>query len=128
MAIEQWQVYHVQNCRHAKPAPKDKFVVVACLDNSVPYGFFINSLIGNYIQKRPLLLVCEARILQAEHSFLAYDSWVDCTGIYAYTVSELQNYRGTLSPNGVQVVMNSVAKCSTLTRRYKRMIQEQHNP
>lgn len=39
-----WEVFHMLSCRHAKPVPKDKFIVIAYVNPS-PHGFFINSRI-----------------------------------------------------------------------------------
>lgn len=122
MAIELWQVFHVLNCRHVLPAPKNKFVVIACIDGGIPYGFFINSAINAFVSARPHRLVCEAPILSTEHPFLSYDSWIDCQVIYPYTVSELSNQRGVLSQNAITATRNAVAQCRVLERRFQRLI------
>jgi hypothetical protein len=58
-----WEIFHVTSCRHAKPNPKDKFVVIVYVNPS-PHGFFINSRINAFIAKKPNLLCCEASILK----------------------------------------------------------------
>ena len=122
MAIEQWQVFHILNCRHALPFPKNKFVVIACVDGEIPYGFFINSAVNRYTLSRPYLLACESQILSAEHPFLSHDSWVDCRAIYPYTLHELSDLRGTLSGPAIAATLEAVKRCSVLPRRFKKMI------
>lgn len=122
MAIHRWQVYYVRNCRHALPAPKNKFVVIACIDGGIPRGFFINSAVNTYIQARPYLFACEAHILVEEHPFLSHDSWVDCQNIFPFTVYELSDLRGTLSANAITSTRSAVEDCSVLKRRFKTII------
>lgn len=74
-------------CRHAKPNPKNKYVVIAYIDPT-PHGFFINSIINTFIKKRPYLLACEAKIISSQHNFLRYDSYVDCRDIFPFSVEE----------------------------------------
>lgn len=33
-----WEIFYVQSCRHTKPNPKDKFVLIA-YTNPSSYGF-----------------------------------------------------------------------------------------
>ena len=91
--------------------------------DATPYGFLINSIVNTYIQKRPLLLPCEAQLFAAEHLFLRYDSWVDCRDIYPFTISELTDLRGNLSARARQIVLQSVDFCPVLKRRFKKLIQ-----
>lgn len=122
MAIQKWQVYHVLNCRHALPFPKDKFIVIACVDGGIPYGFFINSAVNKFVSARPHLLACENRILSAEHPFLSHDSWVDCQIIYDFTAKELSNLRGILSPAAITTTQNAVTRCKVLQGHFKNLI------
>ena len=123
-AIQQWQVYHVPICRHAKPQPKNKFIVIACIDETpyTPYGFFVNTNISRYIRKRARLLPCEVPILSAEHSFLSYDSWIDCQEAYPYLDNELTDYKCMLSSNTVSKVIQAAQDCPVLKRRIKKLI------
>lgn len=121
MPPQQWQVYRIANCRHAKPIPKTKFVVLACEDGDW-HGFFINSAVRNFILNRPRLHPCEALIAATEHSFLVRDSYVDCTTIYPFTALELTTLVGTLGTNAVATVRVAVANCPVLLRHYKSLI------
>ncbi len=116
-----WEIFHVQQCRHAKPNPKDKFVLIAYID-SFPYGFFINSEINNYIAKRPYLLSCEAKILSNQHNFLKTDSYVDCREIFCFNDSELTDSKGLLSTDGQIEVIKAVGSCRVLERIHKNKI------
>jgi hypothetical protein len=88
-----WEVFYVKSCRHAKPNPKDKFVLIA-YTTPFPHGFFINSKINSYIANRYYLLPCEAIILSDQHSFLVHDSYVDCREIFPFGNGELTDSRG----------------------------------
>ena len=118
-----WEVFHMPSCRHAKPAPKDKFIVIA-YGNPSPHGFFINSRINNFIRNRPDLLSCEAEILASQHPFLRYDSYVDCREIFSFYEIELTNTRGILSPDAQQVVIEAVNYCPVLEQIHKTRILE----
>ena len=91
---QQWEVFLIPNCRHTKPLPKSKFVIIVYTDPK-PHGFFINSGIRRFIRKRPEILNCEAPISAENNpSFLQYDGYVDCTSAYEYSLSELTKSMG----------------------------------
>ncbi|HAN75972.1 MAG TPA: hypothetical protein DCQ51_00590 [Planktothrix sp. UBA8407] len=117
----QWEIFYVQSCRHTKPSPKDKLVLVAYIDPS-PYGFLINSKINNYIQNRDYLLCCEAEIIAIEHDFLDYNSYVDCREAFPFNAGELISSRGFLSAAGQAEVIKAVGLCPVLERIHKNRI------
>jgi len=119
--IAQWEIFYVQSCRHTKPNPKDKLVLVAYIDPS-PYGFLINSKINNYIQNRDYLLCCEAEIIAIEHDFLDYNSYVDCREAFPFNAGELISSRGFLSAAGQAEVIKAVGLCPVLERIHKNRI------
>ena len=127
MAIQQWQIYHMLNCRHALPNPKHKYVAVAYVDIGIPHGFLINSDVNKYVRNNNNLFPCQAQILTTEHSFLRHDSWVDCQNLYEFTVSELTNLRGTLSEAAINYVLAAVQRCPVLLPAQKQVIVDQHN-
>jgi len=116
-----WEIFYVRSCRHTKPSPKDKFVLIAYIDPS-PYGFLINSKINNYIQNRDYLLCCEAEIIASEHDFLNYNSYVDCTAAFPFNAGELISSRGFLSDAGQAEVIKAVGLCPVLERIHKNRI------
>lgn len=120
--IQQWDVYFVVNSRHAKPLPKDKFIVVACFDPN-PCGFFINTKVNDFIQKNTQLMICEVLLSAGAHPFLSYDSWLDCREILSFQESELTDKRGILAVNAVKDVLAAVQVCPVLRPRFKRLIQ-----
>lgn len=117
----QWEVFHLIACRHAKPQPKNKFLLVAYTSPS-PHGFFINSSINRFIRNRPHLLPCEAEIFAHEHHFLNHDSFVDCRDIFDLRLQELTSSRGHLSPRGTHAVIAAVRACPVLERFHKQRI------
>ena len=118
---KRWEIFYVQSCRHTKPNPKDKFVLIAYIDPS-PYGFLINSKVNRYLENRPYLLCCEAEIIAFEHEFLKYNSYVDCTAAFSFNDGELVNSRGFLSAAGQAEVIKAVGLCPVLERIHKKRI------
>jgi len=116
-----WEIFYVKSCRHAKPNPKDKFVVIAYI-HPIPHGFFINSKINSYISNRAYLLSCEAIILSTQHTFLVHDSYIDCREIFPFNNCELTDSRGLLSSDGQVSVLNAVASCPVLEQIHKNRI------
>lgn len=116
-----WEIFYVQSCRHTKPDPKDKFVLITYIDPSF-YGFLINSKINNYIQNRDYLLCCEAEIIASEHKFLKHNSYVDCTAAFPFNADELISSRGFLSDAGRAKVINAVGLCPVLEQIHKNRI------
>lgn len=116
-----WHIYHIKKCRHALPAAKDKFVVIVCeAENSM--GFFINSDIRPFIQKRPHLLACQATIRATDHKCLRQDSYVDCVEILPFEANELSDILDPISNEAKVEIQKAVAKSKTLERRYRKLI------
>lgn len=116
-----WEIFYVQSCRHTKPDPKDKFVLIAYINPSF-YGFLINSKVNKYLKNRPYLLCCEAEIIASEHNFLDYNSYVDCTAGFTFNASELISSRGFLSDAGQAEVIQAVGLCPVLESIHKNRI------
>lgn len=121
--MRQWEVLHSAMCRHAKPNPKNKFVVIAYM-NPTPHGFFINSIINQYIKKRSYLLACEAKILSSQHHFLKYDSYVDCRDIFPFSPGEFspRESRGMLSEDAINAVKEAIYQCPVLEGIHKKRV------
>jgi hypothetical protein len=113
---------------HITP-PHNKYYVVACLEPMV-LGFFINSDINRYIQRRPQLAAAQVRVLKAEHTFLHHDSWLDCSDIHTFTRHFLDRevrtnppaMLGTLSPSVQAEMLRVVANSYTLAVDHIRWI------
>ena len=119
-----WHVYHVRNCRHTRPNPKDKFVVIVHIDSN-PRGFLINSQISNWLQNRPKLLVCQARIQAQDAPFLSHDSYVACHDLYEFFNDELTNSRGPIDLQTKNAILQAVKTCPTIEQKYKNIILTQ---
>ncbi len=117
------QVFYIQNCRHAKPHPKNKYVVVVCITSHC-LGFFINSRVNPFIRNHPHLSSCEVLIETKHHSFLHHDSYIDCREAFIFAEYELGDRQGTVSEAAKKAVYNAVSSCSVLPRRLKKMILE----
>ena len=118
-----WCIYHINNCRHARPIPKPKFVAIVCYD--IRYmGFLINSNIHPYIQQRSYLLVGQAVIDVADHQFLNNNSYADCNEIYEFEDFELNtgNFRGIIGANARAEIKKAVSLSRMIAPRYKKLI------
>jgi len=120
--VDTWRIYFVRKCRHARPSPKSKLVVIVCQDGEKYHGFLINTRIVPYIKLRPALLVCQAPINVSQHSCLSHDSYVDCAELYGFTSGELNNPRNQISPDAKESIIKAVYSSKTIENRYKRLI------
>lgn len=116
-----WHVYHIKNCFHVRPTPKNKYVAIVCRDLR-PMGFLINSSIHKYIQNRPNLLACQAVIEESNHKCLSHDSYVDCADLYEFDDTELVEDYGPVSKQAITRIKKAVNNSKTIEIRYKRMI------
>jgi len=120
--IKLWHVYYAPNCRHILPQPKNKFVVIVCIDGEKLLGFLINSSISNFVRSRPDLLICEVEITAEEHDFLKWNSVIDCHTLYTFYITDFEEERGELSHQAAINVLQAVKDCPTITRKYKQLI------
>lgn len=75
-------------CSFTRP-PKDKFLVVVCLDPK-PLLVFINSKINAFVQSNPSLAQCQVLIDAENHAFLDYDSYIDCSDVCSFPYDHLE--------------------------------------
>lgn len=116
-----WYIYHVKNCRHAKPIPKDKLVVIVHRDPE-PWGFFINTGIRQFVQKQPELLVCQVSIKETNYKCLDHDSYVDCAKLYLFEDTELLDVRDPINQQTKADIKKAVAVSKTIVVRHKKLI------
>ena len=116
-----WYIYHVEKSRHTKPIPKDKFVIIACIDTK-PWGFFINTEINQFKQNQPELLACQVPIKAANHKCLDHDSYVDCTDLLPFEDTELIDIKDKVDQQTQSEIKKAVAKSKTLVVRHRKII------
>ena len=121
MTASIWHIYHIRNCRHAKPQPKDKFVIIACIDTT-PWGFFINTEINQFIQKRSELLACQVPIKMTDHRCLDHNSYVDCTNLIPFEDAELTDIKDQVDGKTKAAIKEAVAKSKILIKRHQKII------
>lgn len=119
--------------------PKFKYVMVASIEPL--QVFIINSAIHAYIKSSPTLLADQVDIPQADHSFLAHDSFLNCIQAHqAFDISHVREamreqfseiYQGKLQPyllrNVVEVVENSVNLSRITKNRIIQAIQQDND-
>lgn len=116
-----WYIYHVQNCTHAKPLPKNKYVAIVCKDLKF-MGFLINTEIRPYVKNRPHLLICQAVIEKSNHHCLSRDSYVDCTTLYPFEDSDLLERHDNISKQAKAEIQKAVTNSKTIEKRYRELI------
>lgn len=121
-----WHIYHVKNCRHAKPVPKDKFVVIVCRDTQT-MGFFINKEINSYIMNRPELLACQVVIKASDHRCLNWNSYVDCNELFPFEDAEL-SVRNSVVKQTRDAIKSAVNISETLEARHRKLILGEPKP
>jgi hypothetical protein len=62
---------------------KWKRCVVACLEPK-PVLLLINSRVNPFVIDRPELRACQVLLDAANHQFMRYDSWIDCSDPFGY--------------------------------------------
>lgn len=116
-----WHIYHVKNCRHAKPVPKDKLVVIVHKDPE-PWGFFINTGIRQFVQKQPDLLICQVSIKAKDYKCLDHNSYVDCAELCLFENTELLDSREPINEQTKTEIKKAVAVSKTIIVRHKKLI------
>lgn len=119
------------HCEFTTP-PKYKYMVVCCCDPLLV--LLINSEINAYISARQHLLECQVDILHTDHSFLEYDSFINCIEAHqAFDLNSVKekieaDYQKVIKGNVVDYCMRevylAVAKSKTMKRSQKKLILE----
>jgi hypothetical protein len=117
-----WHFFHVKNCPYTTPT-KDKFIAIVCKDIDC-MGFFVNSNISQFIQKRPNMLACQVKIMASDYYFLSSDSFLDCSRLYHFDDILLLDGRGPVNPRTIAEIKQVVATAKTIERRYRKLISE----
>jgi GTP-binding protein EngB required for normal cell division len=116
-----WHIYHVENCPQSKPPFQNKFVAIVCKDAKF-MGFFINSKIRSYVQKRPALRACQVVIDALNHRCLDDNSYVDCVELIKFGNAQLVNCRDPISKQTKEKIEAAVANADTIPPHYKKLI------
>src|SRR2546427_12604373 len=116
--------------------PKYKFLVLGCVEPE-PILFAINSRVSPYITARQHLAECQVMLYQSAHSFLKYDSFLDCTtAICDFSIEDIvdqlsqdfSNMKGRLTEPDRQAVIQAVSRSVTLETRIKQQVLQGLNP
>lgn len=116
-----WCIYHVKNCSHVRPLPKNKFTAIVCKDKKC-MGFLINSEIHPFISRRPELLRCQVKIKASDYKFLDYDSYIDCVELYPFEDTELVDKKDSINIITKAEIKKAVKNSSTIVIRYQKLI------
>lgn len=116
-------------CEFTTP-PKHKFLVLGCVEPD-PILFAINSKVSPYIAARQHLAQCQVMLYQSDHSFLKYDSFLDCTAairdfglddLTAQLVADFSNIKSRLTEADREAVIKAVSCSVTLEERVKKLV------
>jgi len=107
-------------CSFTRP-PKDKFLVIVCLDPK-PLLVFINSRINTLIQRNPDLAQCQIVIDAENHTFLDYDSYIDCSEVCSFQQDHLEEqaksqFKGTVSSQVLSEIDAAIQKSPLISTR-----------
>ena len=114
-----WHIYHINKCRYTTPL-KDKFVAVVCT-NPNPHGFLINTGIAPFVKKRPDFLACQVMIEVSRYSFLAHNSYIDCSRLRSFKSGELHSIQG-INNNTRRGIRRVVSASRLLAPVHKKLI------
>jgi hypothetical protein len=87
MVLEPGMVFHVW-FSFTRPFPKEKFAILGPIEPK-PLFLFIDTDINPFINCTDDLRAHHLTIYAAEHAFLEYDSWVDCSYPVGYDLESL---------------------------------------
>ena len=118
---DSWCIYHVSNCTHVIPKPKDKYIAIVCVD---PYcvGFFINTEIHSFFLNKPELSQCHVKILMSNYKFLTRNSYIDCNEAYPFRKTELRYYVEPINTATKAKILKATRASKMLEAHYQRVI------
>ena len=99
----------------------EKFIVVAGVakDKVLVCSVLINSLINQYIQRRPRMLACQVEVKAEDYDFLSHNSYINCAqpikAKYEHFKNEELKYCGMLSPTLLLMVQQRIIESGLLT-------------
>lgn len=111
----------------------EKFVIlVANSIDDIDVGYVtINSIINENVNYNTYLKSLNIKILKSEHSFLKYDSFVDCSELRKFDKQELINYLkknpekavGNIEKNLFKKIKRTISKAGTIDKFTKKRFQ-----
>ncbi len=114
------QVIHA----YSRLASKEKFHIVVS-ETPKTLLLYINSEITSFQKLRKDLIACNAKLLEVEHEFLKYDSYVNCCEAVSESVlSEPIEIVGNISDKGLDSIIEAVNASKLLSIINKRIILE----
>lgn len=109
---------------------KEKYVVVAATEDPLLL-LLVNSDVPEFINARPDLRDCQVTIKVEEHTFLKYDSFLDCTEtfdsmtreeILGQLAADMSRIKGELSAAARRAAAEAIRRARTLSTAHKRRI------
>lgn len=90
----------------------------------------VNSKVSKFQQDRPDLRDCQVILHQNSHSFLAYDSYVDCTNTHRLSMIEIEDHllkditklKGNISLGEKESIRYAVSMAKTISKREKEWV------
>lgn len=123
------------DCEFTVP-PKPKFLLLTASKEALLYFFPINSKINNYILIREELLKCQVTIEKNKHSFLKYDSFIDCSRLIklyrAAIINQINSQKNRIKDflhyETKQEVISAIAFSPTISPNDKKLILQSLSP
>lgn len=114
-----WHIYQVKKCRYTSP-PKSKYIAIICASPN-PYGFLINTRISRFIKKNPEFLASQVMIEASKYSFLAHNSYIDCSRLHSFKSGELHSIQD-INNNTRRAIKRVVSVSRLIAPVYKKLI------
>jgi len=114
-----WHFYHVKKCRYTDP-PKGKYVAIVCTSPN-PHGFLVNTEIAPFVKNRPEFLASQVMIGVLRYSFLAHDSYIDCSRIFSFKIGKLRSIQD-INNNTRTAIKRVVSTSRLIAPIYKKLI------
>ena len=99
----------------------EKFLIVAGVseDRILVCTVMINSMINQYIQKRPRMLSCQVELKSSDYGFLSHDSYANCAqpikARFDLFVVDTMKYCGVLNESDLNQVQQCIIASGNLT-------------
>lgn len=114
-ALAAWRWYECPRCRFTQPR-KLKYVMVGYTEQSVGFGFFLNSNLSYAATKDKGRMSCEIRLEQGSQRFIKQrDSYLDCGQIFRFTREDFSRRSEKVAKVNAALILAGVDCCPLLT-------------
>lgn len=101
-----------------------KYVMFGYTEQSVGFGFFLNSNLSAMAARYPERLACELLLRKRSQRFIhRQDSYLDCAQLYRFTRQDLTRRLEPVTHNDALMILAAIECCTLLTPMEKSEIR-----